>query len=86
MNNEWQPKPQDMLFVQDVISEYGGDEHLIGIFEVGLSETGEVKQVRIAEWVQIVTQYFQRRYGHKQAEHIMKKILSESLIGGNTIH
>lgn len=86
MNDEWQTKQQDMLFVQDVISEFGGDEHLIGIFEIGLTDSGEVKHVRIAEWVQVLTQYFQRRYGYEQAEYIMKKILSESLIGENTLH
>ena len=85
MNDKWQTKSQDMLFVQDVISEFGGDEHLIGIFEVCLTEKGEVN-VRIAEWVQVLSQYFQRRYGYDQADYIMKKILSESLIGENTIH
>jgi hypothetical protein len=86
MKDEWLTKQLDMLFVKDVITEYGGDQHLIGIFEVGLNEDGELKQVRLSEWVQVLTQYFNRRYGIEKAENIMKKLLSESLIGDNTIH
>ncbi len=86
MQNEWQTKQQDMLFVKEVISHFGGSDHLIGIFEIGFNEDGEPQQVRLSEWLNILTQHFQRRYGDEKAEYIIRKVISESVISGNTLH
>lgn len=85
-NDEWQTKQEDMLFVKEVISHFGGDEHLIGIFEIGFSETGELQKIRLSEWVQLLTQHFQFRYGKEKADFIMRKVISESFIADNTVH
>tara|TARA_B110000879_G_scaffold196253_1_gene265721 strand:+ start:346 stop:606 length:261 start_codon:yes stop_codon:yes gene_type:complete len=86
MNNEWQTKQQDMLIARDVIAQFGGDNHFIGIFEMGMDDEGNLKEVRLSEWVLVLTRHFRRRYGQKEGDFVMKKIISESFVDGHTLH
>lgn len=85
-NDEWQTRQEDMLFVKEVISHFCGDEELIGVFEVGFTEQGELKHVRLSEWVQLLTQHFNLRYGSEKADFIMRKVISENFVADNTVH
>lgn len=86
MKQDWSTKKQDMYIAKEVISQYGGDEGLLGIFEVLTDSKGNVSEVRLAEWVKVLVNHYRTIYGEEKGDFVMKKVVSSCLINGKTIH
>ena len=86
MNQNWPTKYQDMVIAREIIAEYGGDEGLLGIFEMETDFQGQVQNVKLSEWILKLMGYFRSLYGDEQGDLIVKRVISSCMINGQTIH
>ncbi len=88
MQSKWLTKEKDLEAAQNIIEEYARihDGDSLGIFEVTVREDKEVPDVRLAEWVVNITDYFQEKYGPDQGDFVTKMVISRCLTQGNIIH
>ena len=86
MNQEWLTQNQDMNIAREIINQYGGDDSLLGIFEVEMDPEGKILNVKLSEWVVVLTQYFRKRYGEDSGDSVMKRVMSLCMINDQTIH
>ena len=84
--DDWGTKSEDLYVTRQVIAEFGGDETLLGIFEVVTDEHGQFQTARLAEWVCVLIKHFRNLYGESEGDQIMKRVVSNCLIDGQTIH
>lgn len=86
MNEEWPTEYQDMYIAREIIAEYGGDESVLGIFEMEMDPQGLVQKVKLSEWILRLIGHFRTVYGLEHGDFILKKVISGCLIDGQTIH
>lgn len=85
MQEKWVTKTQDLESAQRIINKHlelneGGP---LGIMEVFV---GEKTTIHLAEWVVELIHFFVDKYGIKQGDFVIKKILSLCLVNGETVH
>jgi hypothetical protein len=86
MSEYWPTKLHDIQVAREVIAEFGGDQALLGIFEMETDLHGMIKKVRLSEWVQVLINYYREQYGDEMGDTIMKKIVTLCIIDTQTIH
>ena len=87
MIDSWRTKRQDMFIAREIIAEYGGEEGLLGIFEMEMDRiTGNIQKVRLSPWMQALIKHFRMVYGADKGDDITRKVLAQCLINDNTIH
>ncbi len=86
INKEWLTENKDMHVAREVISQYGIDEAVGAIFEMQVDFDGNVQQVKLSEWVLVLTKYFRTCYGDEQGDMIMQKVISSCIVNGHQIH
>lgn len=86
MTNTWTTEQQDMYFARQVIAEHGGEDTLLGIFEMEMDIEGHLKQVRLSPWVMILIKHFRKVYGEEQGDFVTKKVMSCCMVNGQTVH
>lgn len=89
MHTNWPTKEKDLEVAKNIIEEYirgyEGD-HSLGIFEVTVREDKEAPDVRLADWVITLTDYFQEKYGADQGDFVTKMVIGRCLTQGNVVH
>ena len=75
-----------MQFAREVIAEFGGEEELLGIFEMETDKLGNVKKIKLAEWVMVLIQHYRLLYGNEEGDHIMKKVVTNCIVDNQTVH
>lgn len=88
MQTNWPTKEKDLEIAQNIIEEYtrNHDGDVLGIFEVVVSQDKEAPDVRLADWVVTLTDYFQDKYGIEQGDFVTKMVISRCITHGNTVH
>jgi len=83
--NDWPTKEKDMEVAVRIIKGYGWDEEL-ALCEIIIQQNKEAGNLQIAEWVLAINDYFKEKYGKKQGEIIAKRVVTECMTNGNTVH
>lgn len=86
MNQEWLTKAQDLSEFEEITALFGGEEKLLGIFDIGTDLMGNIHKVGLSEWVLVVIKHFRERYGKDKGDFVIKKVISSSIINNKTIH
>lgn len=88
MQTNWPTKEKDLEVAENIIKEYtrSHDSEVLGIFEVTVSHDKEAPEVRLADWVITLTDYFQEKYGVDQGNFVTKMVISRCITHGNTVH
>lgn len=86
-HNEWPTKENDLKVASAIMTKYQelNDAQSLGLFEVNVNE-GKDPDVRLAEWVIEMADYFQEQYGAEQGELVTRLIVGKYLTAGHTIH
>ncbi len=86
-DSEWFLSEQDLEALELITSRHleKSDGGPLGVFEVkvGLHEKIDIN---MSEWMSDVFDYFTKQYGKEVATNFMKKMVSDSIIAGETIH
>lgn len=86
-DSEWSLSEKDIEVLELITSRHleKNEGQPLGIFEVkiGLHEKIDIK---MSEWMSEIFDYFVKQYGQKFATQFIKKMVSDSIIGGETIH
>ena len=88
MQTNWPTKEKDIEAAKNIIEEYVRvhDGDTFGIFEVTVREDKEVPDVRLAEWVVNLSDYFHEKYGADQGDFVTKMVISRCLTQGSIVH
>lgn len=88
MHMNWTTKEKDLEVAENIIEEYskGHGRETLGIFEIVVSQDKEIPDVRLADWVVTIRDYFQEKYGVEQGQFVTQMIISRCIVHGNTVH
>lgn len=86
-NKKWLTRETDMQIAGLIIEEYASDEgNTLGLFELVVNEREKKMNFRIAHWVRMLTEQFTFMYGENQGDYVTRRVLSDCLRHGSTIH
>lgn len=86
-NKKWPTRETDMEIANMIMEEYANDENnTLGLFELVVDEQQKKMNFQIADWVDILTQQFSVMYGPNQGDYVVRRVLSDCIRHGQTIH
>jgi hypothetical protein len=86
MNKNWLTENKDMYVAREVISQYGIEEAMNAIFEMQVDYDGNVKKIKLSQWVLVLTKYFRNCYGNDNGDVVMQKVISSCIVNGHQVH
>lgn len=88
MNQNWPTKEKDLLVAEKIIEEYAEsvDSKALGLFEVVHRPDDRQMAFRLANWVLTLAKYFISTYGAEQGDFVTRKVVTNCLINGETLH
>lgn len=84
MKTDWPTKERDIAAAEAIISAFSDERQLLGIFE--LRHNQQSVQIQLADWLLALITHFREIYGHKKGDLVIKKLVTEFLVAGNTRH
>lgn len=87
MKNDWPTKDDDLDMLAATIDKHIdlNDGEPVGLFEIAV-EDGERVGIRMSPWVDELAENLSERYGLEDGMIVMKRVLSQCLINGSTVH
>ncbi|NKB47609.1 MAG: hypothetical protein GKR77_07465 [Legionellales bacterium] len=88
MHNEWPTKEFDLKSAEEIVERHLdlNDGAPLGVFEMVLDSNDEQVDVRLADWVIELIDYFHHEYGLERGDYVAKMIVNRILISGETLH
>lgn len=88
MSQNWPTKDHDLRIAAKVIEEYA--EHAssptLGLFELVLNAEKKRMAFRVANWVMTLAHHFSNQYGTEQGTFVLRKVISNCFVSGQTLH
>ena len=87
MKCEWKNKSKDLKTAQDIIAKYYDDEDDVHIdmADLALMKMPNIP-VRRATWVMELEETFEKEYGYREGGEVLKKVMTEIITSGHTLH
>lgn len=86
-NNKWPTKNKDMQIAHVIMEEYADENNSsLGLFELFVDEKAKQMNFRLANWVRVLNVQFTSMYGQNHGDYVTRRVLSDCIRHGNTIH
>ncbi len=89
MQKYWPTEFNDMVEAQSIIERYLAVREVVSldIMEITFDkEKQELIDIKLPEWVSLLSDHFENEYGLKQGQLITEKVITRILLRGETIH
>ena len=88
MNKSWPTKEDDMQIATVIMEEYARKKETttISLFELVVDEQEKRMDFRLADWVLVLALQFKEMYGVNQGDEVIRLVISQCLIQGQTMH
>jgi len=87
MKCDWKNKSRDLKTAQDILSKYYDDEDdvRIDLADLAIMKIPNIP-VRRANWVMELEEVFEKEYGYREGANVLKKVMTEIITSGHTLH
>lgn len=88
MNENWPTKDKDLYIAKLIMDQYAfiHDRHALGLFELVVNQKNKCMNFQLSSWVILLAEHFKSVYGANDGDRITRKILTNYITVGYTIH
>ena len=86
--NGWPTKEKDIQVAQLFMENYAMKRNIeaVGFLELVVNVAEKKMNVRIADWIPELANYFVSAYGVEQGDRIMRQVMTYCMVQGQTLH
>lgn len=88
VTRNWPTEKSDMQVADAIIEKYLdlNEGEPLGILEVAINEKNSEVDVRPAQWIEELAEFFKGKYGQEIGQNVTSMVITRCLLKGETIH